>query len=228
MPTPSTTQRAFWDAVAPTKEFSHPLDLERLQARVPAPARILDYGCGYGRVCAQLQAAGYAGVCGVDLSPRMIERARAAHPDLAFDVLAGSKLPWSDGSIDAVLLFSVLTCIREDEGQRDVVEEIQRVLRPHGVIYVSDLLLQEDDRNRERYDEAQVRARFGGLQGRQPDRYGVFELEPGVAFRHLDRAWIHDVFAGFVERELVELSVTTMNGNAARGFQLFGRKPGVR
>jgi SAM-dependent methyltransferase len=205
--------------VAPTGEFSHPLDLARFRARVPAPARILDYGCGYGRVCGQLQAAGYRGVCGVDVSPRMIERARAAHPDLTFDLLEEPRLRWPDGSFDAVLLFSVLTCIREDERQRELVAEIRRVLRPHGVIYVSDLLLQADGRNRARYDEAQRR--------RPGERYGVFELAPGVLFRHLDRAWIDDLFSPFEARELVELPVTTMNGNAARGFQFFGRAPGI-
>jgi SAM-dependent methyltransferase len=219
MPTASTNQRSFWDAVAPTREFSHPLDLERLRGRVPPPARILDYGCGYGRICAQLQAAGYAGVRGVDPSPRMIERARAGHPDLAFDVLTEPKLSWPDESFDAVLLFSVLTCIREDEGQREVVAEIRRVLRPYGVVYVSDLLLQDDDRNRARYEEARVRL--------DAERYGVFEFEPGVVFRHLDRVWINDLFAAFDARELVELSVTTMNDNPARGFQLFARKPGI-
>jgi hypothetical protein len=93
------------------------------------------------------------------------------------------------------------------------------VLRPHGAIYVSDLLLQEDDRNHARYDEAQRR--------RPGERYGVFELEPGVVFRHLDRAWIDDLFGCFEARALIELPVTTMNGNAARGFQLFGRTPGI-
>jgi malonyl-ACP O-methyltransferase BioC len=49
-----------------------------LLGRVPSPARVVDLGCGTGiltRLIAQRFAA--AEVCGVDISPAMIERARA-------------------------------------------------------------------------------------------------------------------------------------------------------
>ena len=197
-------QQNYWDTVAKTKVFSHPLDLPRFRALVDPSARILDYGCGYGRLCQELGTAGFTGVRGVDSSPRMIERARAENPALTFDVLDGG-LRFPRASFDAVLLFSVLTCICDDAGQRRVVGEIDRVLRPDGIVYVSDILLQDDDRNRARYEQG-VRA-FG--------TYGVFELEPGVAFRHLTRPWIDELLGGFERIELVELPVTTMNGNAA-------------
>ena len=119
-----------------------------------------------------------------------------------------------DASLDAVLLFSVLTCIVDDGAQHSVVREIERSLRRGGILYVSDILLQEDDRNRERYD-AGVRA-F--------DRYGVFELEPGVRFRHLPRAWVEELMNGFVPLDFVEMDVTTMNGNPAKAFQCWGAK----
>jgi SAM-dependent methyltransferase len=212
-------QRTFWDAVAPTKEFSHPFDRPRFGALVDPSARILDYGCGYGRIGRQLWTAGYTDIRGVDPSPRMVDRARAENPGLAFDVLDGVGLPFPAESFDAVLLFSVLTCICDDAGQRRIVEDIARVLRPNGIIYVSDILVQEDDRNRARYDAAQAR-----LPG-QP--YGVFELEPGVMFRHLTRAWIDELFGRFGRIDLVELPVTTMNGNAVVGFQYFGRNAPV-
>jgi SAM-dependent methyltransferase len=209
-------QLEYWNAVAETKTFLHPLDLPRVRALVDSSAHILDYGCGYGRLCRQLEAAGYTDVRGVDPSPRMVERARTENPRLSFDVLGG-RAPFADVSFDAVLMFSVLTCIVDDDGQRGVVREIARVLRPNGILYVSDILLQDDDRNRARYDR-QVRLK--------PDTtYGVFELEPGVVFRHLGTPWIAELFGDFERVEFIELEVTTMNGNAARGFQYFGRKP---
>jgi SAM-dependent methyltransferase len=226
------SQIEFWNAVAGTKEFSHPLDRDRFAALSAPGARILDYGCGYGRICRQLHAAGYADVAGVDPSPRMVARARTENPQLSFQVL-DERMPFADASFDAVLVFSVLTCICDDAGQRDVVGDIARVLRPGGIIYVSDILLQDDGRNRARYDRgvrhppshnasADHRSLGGGGKAIWP--YGVFELEPGVMFRHLTRAWIDELFGGFDRIELVELPVTTMNGNAARGFQYFGRK----
>jgi hypothetical protein len=57
----------------------------------------------------------------------------------------------------------------------------------------------------------------------QPDLpYGVFELEPGVLFRHLSRPWIDELFSAFERVEFIEVPVTTMNGNRARGFQYLG------
>lgn len=200
----------FWDHVSEEKSFSHPLDLERFRRLVPLSARILDYGCGYGRICRQLADAGFQDILGIDSSSRMIERARRENPDIQF-ASPGGTLPRA--SFDAVLLFSVLTCIPEDSRQRELVAEIHDLLRPGGLLYVSDLLVQEDERNERRY--RQFAGRFG--------RWGVFELEPGVVFRHMDRLSLDHLFAQFHGEDFVELTVLTMNGNPARAFQYFGR-----
>jgi SAM-dependent methyltransferase len=207
-------QRSFWNAVAATKEFAHPLDVVRFSSLVSRDARVLDYGCGYGRVCRELQHAGYSNIVGVDPASAMIDRARAEKPQITFQVLDTDALPFLPASFDAVVLFSVLTCIVDDEAQRAVVREIERALRPGGIVYISDILLQEDDRNRERY-ETGVRA-FG--------TYGVFELEPGVRFRHLPRAWVEELMSVFTPVDFVEIDVKTMNGNPARAFQYWGAK----
>ncbi|MPZ19138.1 MAG: methyltransferase domain-containing protein [Luteitalea sp.] len=207
-------QRTFWNTVAATKTFSHPLDLSRFSSLVSREAGVLDYGCGYGRLCRELRSAGYSNIIGVDPSSAMIDRARAENPGITFQNLDSDTLPFSAVSFDAVLLFSVLTCIIDDREQRLLVQEIERVLRRGGILYVSDLLLQEDDRNRERYDE--------GL--RSFGRYGVFELEPGVTFRHLPRAWVDELMSGFMPLDFVEIDVTTMNGNRAKAFQFWGAK----
>ncbi|MBU0743109.1 class I SAM-dependent methyltransferase [bacterium] len=52
----------------------------------PAPARILDAGCGPGHYCAKLADAGYEAV-GLDLDEAMIAAARAGHPQAEFHVL---------------------------------------------------------------------------------------------------------------------------------------------
>jgi SAM-dependent methyltransferase len=207
-------QQAFWNAVAATKEFSHPLDLARFSTLVPRDARVLDYGCGYGRVCRELRHAGYANIVGVDPASRMIDRARAENPEITFQPLDNTALPLGAASFDAVVLFSVLTCIVDDDAQRAVVRKVERALRPGGIVYVSDILLQEDERNRKRY-ETGLRA-FG--------RYGVFELEPGVMFRHLPRIWVEELMSDFAPVEFVKIDVTTMNGNPAKAFQYWGTK----
>jgi glycosyltransferase involved in cell wall biosynthesis/SAM-dependent methyltransferase len=55
----------------------------RLKALIPPGSSVLELGCGTGNLLAALQSG--RGM-GIDLSPRMIETARANHPRLAFEV----------------------------------------------------------------------------------------------------------------------------------------------
>ena len=95
------------------------------------------------------------------------------------------------------------------------MSEVRRVLRRGGIIFVSDLWLQTDARNVERYERD--RWRFGC--------YGCFELPEGVVVRHHDRDWVEQLFAGFERIALTDVNVVTMNGNPAAAFQYIGRKP---
>ncbi len=58
-------------------------DLRYMRFLVPEGSRVLDIGCGTGRLLAGLKPA-YG--LGLDLSPAMVEQARRAHPDLTFMV----------------------------------------------------------------------------------------------------------------------------------------------
>lgn len=206
-------QTAYWDAAAATKVFAHPFDAAAFASRVPRGARVLDLGCGYGRTLAVLAACGYRAV-GFDPSRAMLERARREHGALALVRGTPGVLPFRARAFDAATLFAVLTCVPDDAAQRGLVRELRRVLRPRGVLYVSDLLLGEDDRSRARYDGARPRGAA----------FGVFEHAEGVVLRHHDLAWIDALFADFDRLDRRELTVRTMNGHEARAFQLFGRR----
>ncbi|WP_326573317.1 class I SAM-dependent methyltransferase [Actinacidiphila glaucinigra] len=144
-------QIAYWDSVGATKSFTHPVNPSRLSGVGPT-ARILDYGCGYGRVMGELSERGFSDVSGVDLSPALIERGRQMTPDLRFAVLESPPtVACAAASFDVVVLFAVLTCVPDDDAQRALVAELSRVLVPGGLLYVSDLLLQDDTRNQHRY-----------------------------------------------------------------------------
>ncbi|NIR48804.1 class I SAM-dependent methyltransferase [candidate division KSB1 bacterium] len=209
-------QIRYWDSVAYRKNFSHPLNVRLFQSMVSPEAHILDYGCGYGRTCQQLVELGFKNVIGVDASPSMIERGKHDHPHLNLHLIDDSELPYSNETFDAVLLFSVLTCIPTNLRQFRVVHEISRVLRPNGLLYISDLLLQNDTRNRWRYDE------FAD----EFDIYGIFRLPDGAVVRHHDLEWIESLTSNFLQMALHEIDVTTMNGHPAKAFQYLGRSKG--
>ncbi len=215
MTQPLDCQLGYWNRLGPTKPFHHPVNAERLAAHVGLDARILDYGCGYGRVLGDLHALGYRRLAGVDPARAMIVEARHRFPSIRFDEMTDPpRAGLGDASMDAVLLFTVLTCVPSDEGQRAVLAEIRRLLRPGGLLYISDLWLQTDARNVERYLRDQPK--YG--------TYGVFDLEEGATMRHHDAAWIATLTAGYDRTALDAFEVETMNGHVASAFQWFGVK----
>jgi 2-polyprenyl-3-methyl-5-hydroxy-6-metoxy-1,4-benzoquinol methylase len=103
---------------------------------LPPVARVLDVGCGYGRVTLPLSHAGYE-VEGIDIAPNLIEAARRAADAegarINFTVGSMTRLPYAEGSFDAVIcLWSAFYELLEEDEQRDAVSEMWRVLRPGG------------------------------------------------------------------------------------------------
>jgi SAM-dependent methyltransferase len=206
------SQYEYWNTAGTQKPFAHPLNLRSVRQWVSDESCILDYGCGYGRVLGELFNEGYENLIGLDFSPAMIAAARAQYPEITFEVVESSTIPLPDASVDGVLLFSVLTCIPTNEGQRALLREVHRVLSRGGLLYISDLWLQEDERNLTRY--ARDEQKYGV--------YGVFDLPEGVTVRHHDPAWIETLTSDFEMVALDHLDVVTMNGNPAKAFQWFG------
>lgn len=208
-------QTEYWDRCAGEREFTHPLDFERFKRFVAPEAQILDYGCGYGRICWELHRNGYRNVIGVDSAENMIREGSRRFPDLDLRHVTHHPPLFSDESFEAILLFAVLTCIPSDDGQRRLIDSIARMLRRGGVLYVSDYFLQTNQRNRQRY------VRFEPMFG----TFGVFRLPDGAVLRHHTRAWIEQLLMRFRMMSLEETTAPTMHGNASAIFQYLGRKP---
>lgn len=98
--------------------------------RVGPGAAVADVGCGPGRVASLLAAHG-VGVTGVDVSPAMLEHARAAHPGIRFEEGRLDQLPFPDGSLAGVASwYSIIHT--PPEHLSDAFGEIARVLQPTG------------------------------------------------------------------------------------------------
>lgn len=202
-------QRAYWDRVAPERTFTHPLDAAWLRAFVRPDARLLDFGCGYGRTLTELARLGYRNAVGVDFAPAMVARGKRESPELDL------RLSFAEPAerFDAVFLMAVLTCIPDDAEQDTLVDRLRRTLRPGGVLYVSDMPLQTDTRNLRRYAEAP--GRFA--------TFGVFETGDGAIVRHHSDERLATLFAAFERIAVRDVAVETMNGNPATARQLLLR-----
>ncbi|MEJ0066226.1 MAG: class I SAM-dependent methyltransferase [Caulobacteraceae bacterium] len=206
--------RLYWDRKAEGQSFAHPLNLEWL-ANLPKTARILDYGCGYGRIVAELATAGWREAVGVDFSPAMIERGRREQPGLDLRCVLALPLDEPAESFDAVLVFAVLTTIMADEDQDALMAELRRVLKPKGLLYLSDYPLQTDDRYLARY--------AAGL-----DRYGVhgvWDREDGGVFRHQSRERLDALLAGFDILDERKVATATLSGFPAVAIQVLASRP---
>jgi SAM-dependent methyltransferase len=211
-------QLEYWNRIGPTKEFAHPVNVPRLRQWLASGSCILDYGCGYGRALGILQASGYSNLLGLDPAPAMVAAARERYPGISVDVLDDFRcIPMADASVDAVLLFAVLTCVPDNDAERAIVREITRVLRPSGLLYISDMWLQTDERNLDRYRRDEEKY----------STYGIFDLADGVTVRHHDRLWIESLLSCYESMALDEIDAQTMNGHSASIFQWFGRRPAM-
>jgi len=213
-----TSQLDYWNQAAASKTFSHPLDVGLLQKYIARDAYVVDYGCGYGRLCGELHQAGFSKLLGVDFSGAMIARAREGFPHLSFDVVTHAGLALPDRSVDAVLLFAVLTCMPDSGGQQAIVADLHRVLKPGGIVYLSDYPFQTDARNLARYEQ----------HAASVEAYGTFTTDDGALVRHHAPEWFDKLFRGFTREAATEVEVVTMNGHGSTGYQAIFRKAASR
>lgn len=140
--------RRGYDAIAaayaewlPDTSYEAPIDLAMIGMLLDllgdSPARVLDAGCGTGRMVPHLHSRNASlRITGVDLSTGMLEQARAAHPGATY--LQGDlrDLPVADGGTDAVLAWYSIIHTRHDD-LAAVFAEFHRVLRSDGALLVA-------------------------------------------------------------------------------------------
>jgi arsenite methyltransferase len=110
--------------------------------------KILDIGCGAGLdMILASRLVGPAGrVCGIDLTPEMVEKARAnfdrAGASNVSALVAGAEaIPYDDDTFDAATSNGALNLSPLKEQS---LREIYRVLRPAGRLQLADIVLNED------------------------------------------------------------------------------------
>lgn len=206
-------QKNYWNKMADSKNFTTPFQFEIFSRYISKDASILDIGCGYGRTLHELYQRGYTNLTGTDFSRNMIERGKLQYPHVKLECTDSKTLTYDDDSFDSIILLAVLTSIISDEDQRALISEIKRVLKPKGILYVNDFLINSDERNVKRYNV--YKDKF--------HKYGVFELPEGAIMRHHSIEWIKELTGCFEEVGFEEMSYTTMNGNTSRGFYYLGR-----
>ena len=109
--------------------------LDRFAAEVRGQGLVCDLGCGPGHVGRYLHDRGVE-LCGIDLSPGMLEQARRLHPGLEFRQGNLFALDVKDGTFAGLVAFYSIVHIPPAELPR-ALRELRRVLRPNGPLLLA-------------------------------------------------------------------------------------------
>ena len=193
-PASTEAMRRFWDEkarenamwfVASTLDYTHPdaesfwrsgdevidRSLKMFDLSLNGSERVLDIGCGIGRLTRALSRRAASAV-GIDVSNEMVNQAREALADVEnVDILLGNGLDLAgvaDGGFDVVFSFVVFQHIPDPSVTCAYIREIGRVLRPGGwaVFQISEApAVHRPDTYRHAYT---VRRKVREMLGREP------------------------------------------------------------
>lgn len=187
-----------WDKVATKVNFNLEVDGARLLGMIDRKAKVLDFGCGYGRISNELAELGLTELTGVDPSREMIERGRKSFPGLSLRYSAGTDLPFDDSAFDVIVICAVFTCIQSLDERRKVTAEITRVLKPGGIVHVSEFCSKES------------KSFISGL---------------GLPMWYSSPKELRDLFADFSCLHDEVVNASTMSGEFASSYRAFIIKP---
>jgi ubiquinone/menaquinone biosynthesis C-methylase UbiE len=147
-------------------------------ARLPAPAAVLDAGCGSGYGSAELAKTG-ASVTGADVSVEAVAWAREhfGPQGIRFVEAPCESLPFDAASFDLVTAFEVIEHL---ERWQELLTEANRVLKPSGALLVSTP-------NRDYYTESRGEAGPNPFHVHEFD-YAEFQEALKAVFPHV-RIW---------------------------------------
>lgn len=109
-------------------------------SRFPALAKpdhaLLDFGCGAGPFLKHFKSLGFSRLSGVEPDSALVAQIPKGLADVR--VGAGEKLPFPDASFDVVWVYCVLHHLERLPAYRAACGEIDRVLKPGGLVFINE------------------------------------------------------------------------------------------
>jgi len=120
----SNTRQFIWKDLKPLLDYTNSGD------------RVLDVGCGNGRLLGALENK-QIDYIGIDNSLKLIDEAKKRFPRGNFQVADALNLPFPENYFDKIYSIAVLHHIPSKEFRLRVLEEIKRVLKPKGLLILT-------------------------------------------------------------------------------------------
>lgn len=124
-----------WNWETPAGRIRWARRVKMLTGHLKTGQRVLELGCGTGYFTRELTKTG-AQITAIDISPELLEVARRDCPgeNVTFEIQNAYALSYTDETFDSVVGSSVLHHLEID----NALHEIQRVLKPGGLIYFTE------------------------------------------------------------------------------------------
>lgn len=123
----SRTRHYLWD------------EIELIKKYIPNSGKILDLGCGNGRLLEMLgqKTLNNLEYVGLDSSENMLSEARKLHPNNNFILGDALNIPLKDNTFDAIASIAVLHHIPSKEFRKKFFDECARVLKKDGILIIT-------------------------------------------------------------------------------------------
>lgn len=137
--------KKYWANVEPEKMLSGlSFPGSELLSYLTLNDKILDVGCGVGKVSEYLTEKGYI-VTGIDLNEKAIKQAQERNKKIKYKIVDVTEtLPFENDSFDAIVVSFLFVSLIMKENQEVVAKEMTRVLKKGGYIWICEATYSPD------------------------------------------------------------------------------------
>lgn len=122
-------------------EFTSPLPQETILAGIHKKSKILDIGCGYGRILDYLYNLGYTDLVGLDISSNLIQRAKKKVANAKY-IISSIEDYFPDCKFDFIIICGVLEYISSDKNiRRKFISKLYQISNYGAKIYLASFIL---------------------------------------------------------------------------------------
>ena len=157
-----------------------PFNISDFETYCSKNSKIIDIGCGYGRICKELELNGYKNIVGIDSSSAQLNR---ASKNLKYTKLVLSNalnIPIEDGFFDVGISFGVINCLINKDDFKIYAYELNRLLQPNSYLFVNEFTRNDSPYFDDKY--------HSGIPKYKLNR--VFTSNSGLVYRHYSIAEI--------------------------------------